>query len=417
VVLVAIAWRVPGTEPWLYRGGHLVVAAASAAVVVACLRADGPVRDALAIPSLRAIGRVSYGAYLWHWPLFVWLTPDRTGLDPWPLLVVRVAATAAVTLLSWHLVERPVLDGRPLPRPKHAWRPALAGAAAVVVVTAAVDPTAHRTASSTISASAEPQVPLGFTEELAPPSTAPPAPGVLDTPPAPRPIDGDPVVTITGDSTGLMLGWEVEPLDGIEVHDGASLGCGIDPADMIIGESIRHEEGHPVPCTRALELWRWWATTTSPDLVVLAIGAWEVYDRETADGTRYEVGTQGWATWVEDGLVRAAADLATAAPHARIAVTEVPCYAEQDLGLGGPASARNDPARQAAVNAVIDRVVARHPARLVVLPWTPWLCGPDPFPRGDGVHLEPAAARALWAGPLGDWVRAELGVAARPIGG
>ena len=35
----------------------------------------GPVRTALASPPLRALGLISYGVYLYHWPIFLWLTP------------------------------------------------------------------------------------------------------------------------------------------------------------------------------------------------------------------------------------------------------------------------------------------------------------------------------------------------------
>jgi hypothetical protein len=401
--LVAVCLWLPGTDPRLYRGGHLAVAVAAAAVVAACLRSDGPVRAVLAARPLQAVGRVSYGAYLWHWPLFVWLTPDRTGLEPWPLLAVRCAATAAAAALSWHVVERPVLDGRPLPRPHLAVPAAVTAALVVVVGATALDPAAHPGAGGATAAAAVPSRPIGFTAaSVAPPVTLP---GVLDTAPVPLDRAGDPVVTVVGDSTGLSLGWAVEPVEGVEVFDGASLGCGLDPADMIIGDTVRHEAGHPVPCPDALDLWRWWVVDTQPDVVVLAVGAWEVYDRRLPDGSRMDVGTAEWAAWVDAGLERVLTALAADAPQARIAVTEVPCYEERNLGLGGPASARNDPARQAAVNEVIDAVVARHPARLVVLPWTPWLCDTDDYARGDGVHLEPPAAHALWAGPLGAWVR------------
>lgn len=409
--LVAIGWTVPGSEPLLYRGGHLVVALAAAAVVVAAVRPDGPVRVALAIGPLRAVGRVSYGAYLWHWPLFVWLTPDRTGLDPWPLLAVRLGATAAATVLSWHLVERPVLDARPLPRPHRAWRPAAVAVATVLVGVTAFDPAAHGRGASASSAGVEPALPAGFTTEAVPAAPAPRR-GVLDTAPRRRRIDGQPVVTVVGDSSAWSLGWAVEPVDGVAVNDGGIVGCGIDPAPVLVGGVERIEGGSPVPCDQALALWRWWVGRTDPDLVVLALGAWEVYDRALPDGRTLDVGSAEWARWIRDRVEHAVQELASLAPHARIAVAEVPCYDERDLGLGGPSSPRNDPARVAAVNQVLDELVASHPARLVSLPWSRWLCGPGAFHRPDGVHLDPPSARALWAGPLGEWVRSELRLSA-----
>jgi peptidoglycan/LPS O-acetylase OafA/YrhL len=80
---------------------------------------------------LAVVGRVSYGVYLWHWPLFLLLTEERLDA-PWLVTpVVRLGALAAATALSWWLVERPVRLGFAVPRTLVAWPVA---ACAVVVV-------------------------------------------------------------------------------------------------------------------------------------------------------------------------------------------------------------------------------------------------------------------------------------------
>jgi len=397
-----MAWRVPGTEPWLYRGGHSLVAAGGAALVAACVLPGGPVRRALSLRPLQAVGRRSYGAYLWHWPLFVWVNADSTGLDPWPLLGVRCALTTAATVASWHLVEAPVLEGRArLPRPRLALAGGFAAALALLLVGTGAAPGVR---SSSAVATAEPTLPAGFQVDAAPPPTVP---GVLDSPPAARPRDGsNPSVLVVGDSGGWSLGWAVEPVEGVEVSTGAGIGCGLDPAPVEINGVAEAIVGQPVPCPEMAGVWRAWAERVDPDVVVLVSGAWEVYDRELPGGRRLEVGTPAWAAWVDESLERVGADLAVAAPHAVVAVADVPCFDERDLALGGPSSPRNDPDRIAAVNAVLDRFVARHPARVVALRWSPWLCGRDAYERPDGIHLSTDAAHAIWQGPMGDAVRA-----------
>jgi peptidoglycan/LPS O-acetylase OafA/YrhL len=58
---------------------------------------------------LVAAGRVSYGGYLWHLPVFYVLTEDRTGLSYWPLLVLRFVVTFALAYASFRVIERPAL--------------------------------------------------------------------------------------------------------------------------------------------------------------------------------------------------------------------------------------------------------------------------------------------------------------------
>jgi peptidoglycan/LPS O-acetylase OafA/YrhL len=95
----------------LYQGGFLLTASLSALVIAAATQPGGLVSGALAFEPLAALGRISYGAYLFHWPIFLWLTPGRTGLDAPQLLYVRVAATITAALISYHLIEAPIRTG------------------------------------------------------------------------------------------------------------------------------------------------------------------------------------------------------------------------------------------------------------------------------------------------------------------
>jgi peptidoglycan/LPS O-acetylase OafA/YrhL len=81
-------------------------------------------------------GRISYGVYLWHWPLYQFLSADRTGMGGFNLLAFRVAATLGVATASYLLIEQPIRRGLALPRRimPAATVSAMAGVAAVVVV-------------------------------------------------------------------------------------------------------------------------------------------------------------------------------------------------------------------------------------------------------------------------------------------
>jgi hypothetical protein len=66
----------------------------------------------LAAKPLRALGTISYGVYLWHFPLFLWLSVDATGLSGIRLLVMRLTITLAVSTASYVLIEQPIRQRR-----------------------------------------------------------------------------------------------------------------------------------------------------------------------------------------------------------------------------------------------------------------------------------------------------------------
>ena len=102
----------------LYTGGFLLIAIATGIVVLTLNGHDSFFTKALSFRWLRTLGLVSYGLYLWHWPIKVFVTgqrlhlsDDRTGRIE--LFVIRVALTAIATALSWYLIEQPFRRRKP----------------------------------------------------------------------------------------------------------------------------------------------------------------------------------------------------------------------------------------------------------------------------------------------------------------
>ncbi|MDG1266403.1 MAG: acyltransferase [Ilumatobacter sp.] len=101
-----------GTEDatWLHQGGFFVVALAAGAVVIGCASSK-KMRIAFSFRPLVLIGLLSYGLYLWHWPVLVIFDRNRTGLDGFTLTILRLALSVVAAAASYALVERPIRSG------------------------------------------------------------------------------------------------------------------------------------------------------------------------------------------------------------------------------------------------------------------------------------------------------------------
>jgi peptidoglycan/LPS O-acetylase OafA/YrhL len=122
IALVWLVWMLAGdryaaivavTDPSrVYVEGLLLLEAATAVIIVSVILApNAVVARVLSLAPIVWIGQVSYGLYLFHYPV------DRVfrqgaielGLDDWQLQIVRLAVTLAITTASFYLVERPML--------------------------------------------------------------------------------------------------------------------------------------------------------------------------------------------------------------------------------------------------------------------------------------------------------------------
>jgi peptidoglycan/LPS O-acetylase OafA/YrhL len=113
VLAVLAAFATVGEESYFYyHGGSALFALAVAAALWVIEAVPGSIPGSvLSWAPLRWVGRVSYGLYLWHWPMGIWLSAPSLGLADRPRQVLEVALTFAAATASFYLVEWPVRRG------------------------------------------------------------------------------------------------------------------------------------------------------------------------------------------------------------------------------------------------------------------------------------------------------------------
>ncbi len=134
-----------GADPFLFRGGMFLVGVATIAVLAAVTHRGASANRILGNTLLLWIGTRSYGLYLYHWPIYQMIRGVAGNKLSVPQFVLALAITAAVTEVSFRLVERPIRAGhfsrwwrRMRSRPERGPRFVLAGATAMVSVGALV---------------------------------------------------------------------------------------------------------------------------------------------------------------------------------------------------------------------------------------------------------------------------------------
>ncbi len=106
LVVAAALWLPSGTGP-AYSGALPFFSLLSVGLVYS-LQVPGLLRRMLSTRPLFAIGRVSYGLYLFHWPVFVYLRERSWDLTHPANLGFALAVTASITALSYRFIEQPI---------------------------------------------------------------------------------------------------------------------------------------------------------------------------------------------------------------------------------------------------------------------------------------------------------------------
>ncbi len=397
-VLAALWTTASGSDGWLYRGGFAIAAVAVAGVIWSAVSDErGPVARLLSLSPLRLLGVISYGVYLWHWPLFLALTAERTGQRGTALLALRLAATITVATVSYVFVEEPIRSRRALPR----WRaPAALTTAAVVL--AAVTFGAARPPSVTPAVAVRPLPTISH------PPTKPPAQQGAHSgasastvaKPVVRPAHAGPTrLLVLGDSVAETLFKYMPSYPQVDVTNDAVLGCGL------LQESPYRYVGQvsnvPPECAGWPGTWAADVQRSDPDVVALLVGRWEMMDR-VIDGRWQSVGDPDFDRHVMANLERVLPLLT--ARGARLALLTPPYYHRAERPDGG-LWPEDEPARVDKFTALLRTFAAAHQDRVSIVDLGKLMNPPGQhaysayingvFARYDGVHVTPAAAALL----------------------
>jgi peptidoglycan/LPS O-acetylase OafA/YrhL/lysophospholipase L1-like esterase len=112
MALLGAAWAtLEGERPLLYRGGFWVTEIAALVLItcaVASARHRSIVGRLLSFRPLVFVGTISYGVYLWHWPVDVVITTERLHASMFVTNLVRVGVTLAIASASYRWIEGPI---------------------------------------------------------------------------------------------------------------------------------------------------------------------------------------------------------------------------------------------------------------------------------------------------------------------
>ncbi|MDN5861596.1 MAG: acyltransferase, partial [Pseudonocardia sp.] len=185
-----------------HGGGFLRLGLLTVVVILAATRA-GAVGALLATAPLVAVGKRSYGLYLYHWPLFV-LFRDLPA-PTWLRNALALLCTAVVTEASYRWIETPIRRGGLAALFRRLRVPvpvvvALCGCSAVVVAGAVVVLTGP--GRTTVEARATTPTNSGVTIAAVPPTPAPATP-TPTTAPTTAPLRADEPILVVGDSIAL----------------------------------------------------------------------------------------------------------------------------------------------------------------------------------------------------------------------
>ncbi|HWE11095.1 MAG TPA: acyltransferase family protein [Solirubrobacteraceae bacterium] len=429
--LLAGVGLVRGSDGWVYPYGLLALDGAAAIVIVAAVTAPGAaVSRLLSVAPLRGLGAISYGLYLWHFPLFLWLDESSTGTTGTTLLVLRLSATLAVSLLSYRLVEQPIRR-----RQAPAWFvrglvPAGAGTAflSLVMASAAASLPAGVPAAAVLP-KAPPQLkgtdrpcpetltdtaqyglaPVASSQDARFEYTALGASTLVWSGSATKMFQTCPPkrVMVIGDSLAFTIGlpmMDSEENYGVELANAARLGCAFATKGQLDVNGTF--EDPPAGCSSALTEWAQEEKALQAQEVIIELGYRDEFDWRW-NGKTVHLGQPAFDAYIQQQIARYVQVLGQRG--VKILFLSVPYTHPPDQADGAPPPAAS-PARHALINAMLEKEARRHPSSVRVLDLDRTISPGSHYDarvdgqlcRFDGIHFSVFCSKLLEPSVLGE---------------
>lgn len=303
------------------------------------------------------LGRLSYVAYLWHWPVIILIAPPRFDIPKPTIWIVQILTVFLLSELTHHFIEEPIHRRRINFRFQGQ---ALAGCAVAVLLLVLVIPASTQ----------NPVTDAGFrTNDLKP---------------------GAVRVLVLGDSAAWVDSAAAPEDLPYQISSVFEARCDIIGDRVWTGQTLNKATPD---CHKWPQRWASGIDKVDPDVVFVTLGLRQLYDI-AADGERIRLGTPTW-----EARYRAAVDHAIevirSGTDAPILWLEVPCAEWAGAKTAGE---EHDPERIATVNRVLADELAKH-QDIQVVPYLNWVCPNgelDYSLRPDGAHLSAAGVADLW---------------------
>jgi peptidoglycan/LPS O-acetylase OafA/YrhL len=326
-----------------YQGGLTLAALCAAALVGGVtLAGSSLVAQCLSLRPIRYVGRISYGLYLWHWPIFVGLDAARTGLDGPALFLIRLAATFAVSIASFHLIEMPIRHGAL--RRSREMRIEAGLITAIVLLAAIFQPTSAASVPLDDLTAALSYFPGQVPRQAIPP----PGPPVR--------------VLFVGDSVAFMLGNGLKLVShqyGIALDDMGVSGCSLEDSTYRVKDYVVEP---PPQCAFRSVVWTRALKELKPQVVVY-LARLDIVDR-LGFGNWVHIGQSTYDASLRANLGHAVAELSSTG--ARVVLATTPYYSSGET-LDGGAWPEDAPWRVQQFNVMLRQVAAQHPGVASVL--------------------------------------------------